>query len=159
MTTATEDPDWANDGWALDMSCHRHDPTAVGRALTRLAVEPGPGFVAFHERYAGVFGSRNTGYELLDLCHGEPDYPFDPSYPSIVAATEVVRELYEIPHRYLVISTYLGDAVLMYDTTTDLVYSVDFQGGDEELRRGELEPSYPSFRALLADFFGLGTHG
>jgi hypothetical protein len=132
----------------------REDPSAVGRALARLAVNPPPDFVAFYERYAGIMGSDRTGLELLDLCDGEPDYPYDPSDPSIVACTELVRELYGLPHQYLVISTLVGNAVLVYDTATDLVYNMDFEGGDEGLREGLLPPRYPSFRALLDFFFG-----
>jgi hypothetical protein len=141
-----------------DPAHRRDDPSAVGRALARLGVDPPEVFVAFHERYAGVLGGP-TALELLDLCDGEPDYPYDPSYPSIVAATELVRDMYGLPHQYLVISTLVGDAVLVYDTTTDLVYNMDFEGGDEELRQGVLEPEYRSFQAMLDFFFRPARRG
>jgi len=134
----------------------RKDPAAVARALARLGVDPPRIFVEFHERYAGVLGSDNTGLELLDLCTGEPDYPYHPSDSSVVAATELVRSLFDLPHQYLVLSTELGNAVLVYDTTTDLVYNMDFEGGEQELREGILEPSFLSFQALLDFFFGSG---
>jgi hypothetical protein len=146
--TSGEDP------YQPDPLYRRADPTAVGRALTRLGVHPPRDFVAFHEVNAGVIGSDHTGFELLDLCDGEPDYAFDPSNPSVVAATELTREAHGLPPQYLVISSYLGNAVLVYDTTTDLVYDMDFEGGHVQLQEGTLAPSYPSFRAFLDDFYG-----
>jgi hypothetical protein len=136
----------------VDPRYRRDDPAAVGRALARLGVDPPPGFVAFHERSAGVIGSSRSAYELLDLADGEPDYPYDPKNPTVVGSTELVREMFGLPHQFLVISSYECNAVLVYDTTTDLVYNVDFEGGEVDLREGLLAPSYPSFQALLDDF-------
>lgn len=158
MTTVGEEPDWTQDGWTLGPLHRRADPAPVARALARLAVHPPRGFVAFHERYTGQMGSDNTGFELLDMCVDEPDYRFEPSSDSsIVTCTELVRG-YQIPHQHLCISTYLGNAVLMYDTITDVVYNMDFEGSDEQLRRGVLEPQFPSFRAFLAWFFNPGEN-
>ncbi len=142
--------------YMLDPVYQRDDPAAVGRALRRLGVDPPRLFVAFYERYAGVIGSDNTAMELLDLGAGEPDFPYHPSSPTVVASTELVREMYALPPQFLVISDYVGNAVWVYDTTTDLVYMMDFEGGDVDLREGVLEPMYPAFRALLDAMFGPG---
>lgn len=43
----------------------------------------------------------------------------------------------------------------MYDTNTDKVYNVNFEGGNELLMKGELKEDWSSFDDFLIDYFGL----
>ena len=122
----------------------RKDPDKVDIALQQLSVSVPSSFLEFFHIFAGPFGSRKTGFELLDMIRDEDN---------IVSFTMICREEFSFPTNYLVISTYLGNAVLVYDTSTDKVYNVDFEGGDEELLRHELEARWDSFYEFLEYFF------
>jgi hypothetical protein len=60
------------------------------------------------------------------------------------------------PNRFLVLSDFL-ESVLVLDASTGRVFNVDFEGGDQELLRGTLEPMYPSFSDFLAFYFSDGS--
>jgi hypothetical protein len=138
------EPGWISRA-AQEPAWMRPDPDVVDGALARLGVTPTDRFVAFYRRYRGIFGSDTMGYALLDLCDSDP---------SVVEHTETCREVHGFPADVLVLSELLGGAVLAYRTTTDEVFDVDFEGGDELLRRGELAPRWLSFEAFLDDYFG-----
>jgi hypothetical protein len=121
------------------------DPSLVDRALERLGVVVPEGFAAFWRRYEGGFSSAETGYELLDLCAGTP---------SVVSQTEDCREVRGFPQHILVLSDLLGLAALMYDVRTDQVFNVDFEGGDQLIIRGELDPEWDTFDDFLHYYFG-----
>lgn len=122
----------------------RADPTMVRSTLERLGCVCRPEFCEFFEKYRGPFGSEHTGFEILDLVEQSPN---------VVSHTETCRSEFEFPERYLVISSYLGNGVLVYDTQTDSVFDVDFEGTDRELLAGTLAPRWRTFDALLRFFF------
>jgi hypothetical protein len=122
----------------------RTEPAQVGKAFARLGVTPPLGFVEFYQKYEGGFCSRHTGFELADIVgHAEE-------------LTQACREFHAFPAQCVVLSEEVADAVLVYDTLKDEMYVVDFEGSDEELRRGTLEPDWHSFAAFL-DFYFLGV--
>ena len=123
----------------------RTDPGPVGPAIFELGVAVPASFREFYEMYEGSFGNERTGFELMDLC--------EPS-PSIVTMTQECREIHGWPPQFLVLSDDVGNAVLVLDASRDLVFNVDFEGGDEMLVQGTLEPQWPSFAAFLEDYFG-----
>jgi hypothetical protein len=123
----------------------RRDPAVVDWAFVRLGVVVSEAFADFWRRYAGSFSSAESGYELLDLCEGSP---------SVVSQTEDCREVHGFPHHILVLSDLLGLAALMYDVRTDQVFNVDFEGSDQLMIRGELEPGWDSFEEFLRYYFG-----
>jgi hypothetical protein len=67
--------------------CRPENPECVGRALGASGSEP---FRTFYRTYAGTFGSRSLGCELLDLCDG-----------GIAGQTATCREHHGFPDRYL----------------------------------------------------------
>ena len=121
----------------------RSDASVVATTLARLGCPASPTFRAFYERYAGPFAG-SLGYELLDLVEQDEN---------IVTQTEAGRTVHGFPPRYLVISNYAGNAVLVYDSQTDAVYDVDFEGSEQDLVAGTLTPRWPSFEAFLTEFF------
>jgi hypothetical protein len=52
-----------------------------------------------------------------------------------------------------VLTDLLANAVLVLDAEEGHVLNVDFEGGDEELIAGALEPSWDSFLRFLEDYF------
>lgn len=122
----------------------RQHSVEVDEALARLGVTPPPEFVEFYRKYEGGFCSRHTGFELADIVgHAE-------------SLTHACREVHAFPLQCVVLSEELADSVLVYDTLKDEMYAVDFEGSDEKLREGTLDPDWPSFSAFL-DFYFLGV--
>ena len=114
--------------------------------LTSLGFRPGSDAAEFFSAYSGPFCSRNTGFILLDL--GRPDKP-----ESVEYSTRAVRSKFGWPDRYLVISDLLANSVFVYDTVTESVFNVDFEGGDAMLISGTLPADFPTFTAFLEWYF------
>jgi len=119
-------------------------PTAadVQAVEARMGVSLCGVFRELFETYRGTFGSEPLGYELLDINAMEP-------------ITLTCRKEFGFPDRFLVMTQPIANAVLVYDTKSDAVYDVDFEGSDEELVRGELEPRWPSFSEFLTEYFSV----
>ena len=117
----------------------------VEEALAKLGIDPSSEFAEFIETYQGSFGSPKTGFELLDLEEGEE---------SILSSTETVRKVFGWPNRFIVVSTYLGNGVLVYDIESGSVFNVDFEGGDTLLLEGKLPPEWDTWNDFLAYYFG-----
>ncbi len=132
VETALADPAYA-----------RANSSVVSAALEALGCTGSKVFRAFYERYAGPFAGIG-GYELLDVVDGPEN---------VTTQTEAVRRQYRVPARYLVISTYVANAIIVYDCETDFVFDVDFEGSEQDLLAGVLEPRWRSFEAFLVDFF------
>jgi hypothetical protein len=127
----------------------REDFSVVAQTLSQLGVMAPDIFVEFYERYEGGFGSDYTGFMLLELT-GSDEF-------SVAGATEICRSVHGFLPQHLVISDLVGDGLLVYDCIKDTVHGVDFEGSDELLKSGELEPEWTSFGAFLdAYFLGLG---
>jgi hypothetical protein len=121
----------------------RNDPSVVTAAFNRLGCSGSDSFRAFYQRYAGPFGG-SSGFLLLDLVDQDEN---------IVTQTEACRREHRFPERYLVISNHVGNAALVYDSETDAVFDVDFEGSERDLVAGTLQPRWPSFAAFLSEFF------
>jgi len=123
----------------------RLDVESVNAALRRLETAVPDSFRDFYTKYAGPFGSKRIGFLLLDLCEDTPN---------VITQTQVCRKEHGWPKKLVVLTDLLGNAVLVLDAEIDRVFNVDFEGGDEELIRGQLEPSWSSFNDFLSFFFG-----
>lgn len=110
----------------------------------RLGVSPTDSFVEFYRKYEGTFVSASTGFELADLVG------------HVEELTLACREAHGFGRHLLVLSEECGDAVLVYDSEKDAVFAVDFEGTDELLREGSLEPRWSSFAEFL-DWYFLGN--
>lgn len=122
----------------------RMDKNCVSQNLQYLDVEVNKNFKQFYETYEGPFSSNFLGFELLDLCNQETN---------IRSQTEVCRDIHRFPKRFLVLTELLGGEILVYDSETDFVFQVDFEGSDAEFLEGRLEPRWKSFYDFLNDFF------
>jgi hypothetical protein len=122
----------------------RSNRAAVVDAFDRLDCTPSDDFRGFFEKYAGPFGSSATGFVLLDVVDQDVN---------IETETMAAREEFGFPPRYLVLTELLGNAVLVYDCSTDAVFNVDFEGGDDALLAGTLTPAWATFSAFLDEYF------
>ena len=128
----------------IDEIYNRETPIDL-KEVEVLGIDQNSDFFRFYEQNEGVFSSENTGYRLLDITTG-PE--------SIATQSKLVHEEFGIPSRYLVISDYLGNGVLMYDKESSAVFNLDFEGGDKELISGRLVPDYDSFNEFIHWYFG-----
>jgi hypothetical protein len=125
----------------------RENPALVDQALERMGASPPSFFVDFYKTYEGGFCSKFTAFELSDVVgHMEE-------------MTSTCRTVHSFPEQCLVIADEVADAVLVYDWVKDAVYCVDFEGSDELLKKGELEPDWNSFEEFLAAYFLGMNHG
>jgi hypothetical protein len=125
-------------------------PELVAAQLKQLDVSPPASFVNFFAEHEGPFGSNRTSFELGSLCD---DSGNDNDPHSIPALTRICRSVHGWPQHFLVLTNMVADSVMVYDTQRDLVFDVDFEGSDELLKAGTLEPTFDSFDAFLQWYF------
>jgi hypothetical protein len=123
----------------------RRSANPVDVALARLGVQVSSSFREFYSRYEGPFGSARTGFELLDLCAGDP---------TVESSTATCRSQHGLTAPFLVLTGLFGGSVLVYGCDDDVVYNMDFEGGERDILAGRLEPQWRSFHEFLAEFFG-----
>lgn len=122
----------------------RKDVHLVKDALVKLGVNPSPAFKEFYNQYAGPFWEEHIPFELLDLAEEENN---------IKSYTFICRKEHGFPDRFLVLSEMSASAVLVLEATTDKVYHVNFEGGQERLLQGDLAETWLTFYAFLEDYF------
>ena len=122
----------------------RQEKTNLAKALIKLDVNASDVFKEFYDTYVGPFCSSKTGLELVDV--------FDQS-PNIISLTKICREEYGFPKKFLVLTDLLGGGALIYDSDTDHVYNIDFEGADQDLIEGTLKPDWESFYDFLNYYF------
>lgn len=121
-------------------------PTTVGLedAFSRVGLtEPDP-VREFYSRFWGPFRSGKVGYELLDLVEQED---------SVVSGTETLRSQFGFPDRFLVMSSLLGQSILVYDVITGHVFDMDFDGGDVLLLADKLSPRWKTWWDFAQEYF------
>lgn len=133
---------------ALNNLKYRVFPLPEGH-LESLGIKPNSSAALFFSQYSGPFFSSNTGFTLLEI--GGEDLR-----ESIDFSTKIVQEKFAWPKRYLVISDLVANSVLVYDTISEGVFNVDFEGGDSMLLQGKLPADFVSFQAFLEWFFAGG---
>ncbi|MFU2014269.1 SMI1/KNR4 family protein [Peribacillus butanolivorans] len=122
----------------------REDKSKVNEALNSLEVDVSNTFREFYHYYTGPFWEEFVPFELLDIVDEENN---------IKSYTFISRKEHDFPKKYLVLSEMSANAVLVLDTVTDKVYTVNFEGGDELLLKGELKETWPTFYEFLKAYF------
>ena len=105
---------------------YRRESPVERAELERIGISADSEFGLFFARHHGPFGSTVTQFLLLDLLDQDPT-------DSVMTATSVIRERFGWPDRYFVISDMLAHAVLVYDTTSDRAFNVDFDTDNDLL--------------------------
>jgi hypothetical protein len=132
----------------LEFLPKRKDPAAVDEAFSKLGVTPGECFCDYYRTFeGGPIGSDYVGFTLSDMIEDRA---------SVVNLTIACRDNHGFAPQFLVISDLCADSVLVYDSVSDGVLDVDFEGGSDQLMKGTLEPQWASFQSFL-EFFFLGN--
>lgn len=118
----------------------RSDKNQVRNSLIRLKSNPSDTFKSFYNRYEGPFWEEGLGFELLDITE-------------IESHTLSARMEHNFLKQYLILTELSANSVIVLNTFTDHVFIVHFEGGDEKLLRGELEPTWLSFHEFLKTYF------
>jgi hypothetical protein len=118
----------------------RTDKNQMQDSLVRLESNPSNTFKWFYNRYEGPFWEESVAFELLDITE-------------IESHTSIARIEHNFTKQYLVLSEMAANSVLVLDTLTDHVFIVNFEGGDEKLLRGELDPTWLTFYEFLKEYF------
>lgn len=127
-----------------DPTFHRKS-NDVETVLDRLEVTPSSEFTEFFRTYIGPFWSDSLGIELADIVDDESN---------IETLTEQCRSQFQFPKRMLVLTQLsAGATVHVLDTDSDEVFVVDFEGGEDLLAKGELEPRWATFGDFLQEYF------
>jgi len=127
-----------------DECFRRRNPAEVENAFLRLLINPPELVLAFYLNFQGPFGSRRTGFELLDLFEQKEN---------VQTVTLVCREEFNFPVEALALTDLNANAILVYNTRLDQVFNVDFEGGDIEFLAGKLKPQWNSFAEFLQYYF------
>ncbi|MGE5628390.1 MAG: SMI1/KNR4 family protein [Solirubrobacterales bacterium] len=122
----------------------RNNKDEVIRAIKELDVNPSKEFIQFYTTYAGPFWEENLGVELMDMIEDNSN---------IVKSTNICRNEYGFNKKYLVLTEMSANEVIVLDSDTDKVYRVNFEGGDELLKKGELHEKWSSFSDFLKEYF------
>ena len=109
-----------------------------------LGITPSKSFCDFYSQFQGPIDSDFVGYLLLDILEDNP---------TALELTQYVREEFEIPNHFVVISDVSARSVLVLNTKNDQVVEMDFDGGVELLLEESLEPRWNSFKEFLNEFF------
>lgn len=130
---------------ALNSPTFHRDDDDADAVLRRLDVMPSSEFRELYTTYIGPFWSDSLGIELADVSDGESN---------IETLTQQCRAQYGFPKRMLVLTQLsAGGTVHLLDTESDEVFVVDFEGGEDLLVKGKLEPRWATFAEFLRDYF------
>jgi len=116
----------------------------VDVALTSLGINQESDFADFYRQFWGPFHSSHVGHELLDIVEQDE---------SIVSATQTVRNEFGLADRFIIVSCLTGLSVLVYDKESEMIFDVDFEGGEELLDSGKLDPRWGTWSQFLIAYF------
>jgi len=122
----------------------REDKNEITVFLEKLEVKVSDTFKEFYELYEGPFWEEHVHFELLDIVE---------DLNNIESSTLISRNEHGFPDKYLVLSSMSANSVLILDSKTDKVYTVNFEGAEELLIKEELEETWPTFFDFLKEYF------
>lgn len=122
----------------------RNNRDDVMKAIKELDISPSEEFIQFYTTYAGPFWEEALGIELMDIIEDNNN---------ILKSTNICRDEYGFNKKYLVLTEMSANEVIVLDSDTDKVYRVNFEGGDELLKNGELQEEWSSFTDFLKEYF------
>ena len=122
----------------------RNNRDDVIKAIKELGINPSEEFIQFYTTYAGPFWEETLGIELMDIIEDNNN---------ILKSTNICRDKHGFNKKYLVLTEMSANEVIVLDSDTDKMYRVNFEGGDELLKNGELQEEWSSFTDLLKEYF------
>lgn len=128
----------------IDTIYLRNNKDEVINAIKELDISPSKEFIQFYTTYAGPFWEETLGVELMDMIEDSNN---------IVKSTNICRDEYGFNRKYLILTEMSANEVIVLDSDTDKVYRVNFEAGDELLKKGELHEKWSSFSDFLKEYF------
>ena len=122
----------------------RNNKDNVIKAIKELDIRPSEEFIQFYQTYEGPFGEETLGIELMDIIEDNNN---------IFKSTNICRDEHGFNKKYLVLTNMSANEVIVLDSDTDKVYRVNFEGGDELLKSGELQEEWNSFTDFIKEYF------
>lgn len=122
----------------------REDKKSVISAIEELGISPSKEFIEFYTTYSGPFWEETLGMELLDIVEENNN---------CVSYTNICRKEYGFDNKYVILTEMSVNEVIVLDSETDKVYRVNFEGGDDLLKKGELSEEWGSFNNFLKEYF------
>lgn len=124
----------------------RKEKAEVKNAFHRLNVKASESLEQFYMNFAGPFWKETLGVELLDMVEDDVN---------VESMTMECRNIHKFPEQYLVLTQLCANEVMVWNSSNDKVYRVDFEGGDTKLLNGQLEPEWESFEDFINTYFDL----
>ena len=122
----------------------RQDKQGALNALTQLGVNPGSEFGEFYMEYQGSFISPLPVAELLDI--------EGPAIPAIPDQTDYSRDRYQLPEKFLALTSDESEGMYLYNKEDQAVYDFDL-GNYKEFMVGKIPPRWKTFGEFLLWYF------
>ena len=122
----------------------RKNKDSAVKVLQSLGIDIADEFSEFYLKYQGGFISPNPLPELLDI--------EGPAIPAIPDQTEYVQDRYDLPDKYLALTTDESEGMYLYDKENKAVYDFDLTTYDQFMQ-GNILPRWNSFNTFLSWYF------
>jgi hypothetical protein len=125
------------------------DTTAVRRTLVGLGIDPSSELGAFYMEYDPSVLLSAASYEQLEdvvvpVVEGQTPVDADPYETPVGMATAFVRNVWELPARFICLTTTEGEGAYLYDLTSGAIYDFALHQ-QNQLADGMLSPRWTSF--------------
>jgi len=123
----------------------RYDRQSALQALRHLGVDPTTEFGEFYLEYQGSFISPRPIAELLDI--------EGPAIPAIPDQTDYARDRYQLPEKFLALTSDESEGMYLYNKEDQAVYDFDLSQY-QACMNDEVAASWTSFNNFLEWYFG-----
>ena len=122
----------------------RQDKKRAFHALSQLGVDPNSEFGEFYMEYQGSFISPRPIAELLDI--------EGPAIPAIPDQTEYSQDRYQLPEKFLALTSDESEGMYLYNKDDHAVYDFDL-GEYKDFMNGKVPARWESFNSFLVWYF------
>ncbi|MET1080329.1 MAG: SMI1/KNR4 family protein [Pseudomonas sp.] len=123
---------------------HRYDYQSALKALHNLGVAPSTEFGEFYLEYQGGFISPRPVAELLDI--------EGPAIPAVPDQTDYARDRYQLPEKFLPITSDESEGMYLYNKEDKAVYDFDLSEY-KAFMDGKIPARWESFNEFLVWYF------
>lgn len=122
----------------------RYDRQSALQVLRQLGVDPATEFGEFYLEYQGSFISPRPVAELLDI--------EGPAIPAIPDQTDYARDRYQLPEKFLALTSDESEGMYLYNKEDQAVYDFDL-GEYKAFMNGQIPARWKSFNDFLLWYF------
>ena len=126
---------------------------SIRKVLNALKINPASELGHFYVAFApSLIRSRLSHKQLNDVLYPSvkgTTYPVDDPFDTPLGmATMFIREVWEVPDRFICLTSTEGEGAYLYDLSSEEVYYFDL-AQQPQLVAGELEPRWHSFEEFI----------